>query len=170
MHTLLSPTLSVDIALDASSLLMFSCSCRGWTRIMRYDHFSSQQEIESDHGLHAQLAGAEDMKGPGLWEGFREAIFKAAPREQVLPTLQETLDTINRLANESRIAESSMSQYLEAYKEASQRGIGVVVERQPDGGYVSTPNVFVEAGKIIFIKLPPAETLPFPPQPLKVVA
>jgi|ERR1043166_934574 hypothetical protein len=170
MHTLLSPELGVDVALDSSSILMFACSCRKWTRVVRYDHFSSQQEIESDHTLHAQLAGAEDMKGSKLWEGFRDVILKATPKEHIPPTLQETLDTINRLANESQIAESSMVQYLEAYKEARERGIGLVVERQANGGYISTPNVFVEAGKIIFIKIPPADALPFPETPLKVVA
>lgn len=144
-HELLDPTYSHDLE-PGHVLEKYSCSCGKWQRLHRLEHSPTLQEIESEHGDHRRLAGAEDLR-------------TGTPPEVTLESLARAMAKFAEAAVKSAEA---MKEFNEAYAAAEERGIGVVVARNPDGSTTSTPNVFIPAGTAVFMDLP---GIAFPVEP-----
>lgn len=154
-HTLLDPQID-DTFGTKKPLHKYACSCGSWRRIYHEDFLPNMQEIESAHAEHQHHAGAEELrtgKQPG--EG-----------------VEDILRSMAALAEASVKVAETFQEFVAAHKEASAKGIGVVVVRKADGSTTSTANVFVPRGTAIFMDEPamfvpsgPLELVPDNPSP-----
>jgi len=134
---------SITTGYGTDAVTRYFCDCGHWNRTYAATHAPDHEEVASEWEEHRQHAAAEDL---------RTAATKPTTPPATLDALVAIARALADTAKAGVAAAEALQEFVDAHKEATDRGIGVTVARQPDGSLTSTPNVFVPAGTAIFME------------------